>query len=854
MIPIKLSLAGFLSYREPVTLDFTGFDLACISGSNGAGKSSLLDAITWVLFGQARKRDESIINTACQKAEVTLDFAYEANVYRVHRVNQRGKATTVDLFIKLSDDSGGWKTLSERTLRDTDVLIEKTLRLDYETFINASFFLQGKADQFAQQRPSDRKRILASILGLDIWEAYREQANQQRREHDNAVREVDARLSEILTELEEEATRKAHLQALQKELEARSHERQTQATAFEAMSRLAASLQEQAKMLATQKEQLDRSAQAQDRNATLLAARQTELESYQTKLAHATEIKAAYQAWLDARSQLSEWEVVASQFRKAEARRQSPLMVIESERARLTQALAHLEENAADLLKAEAEVPQLQQQLETAQAQVVTAQAGIAAREKLEADIQTLHQAQADARAENPRLKDEMKELKERISKLEQAQGATCPICGQLLSEADRLTLVMQLNEQGTSLGDRFRENQALLADFSAKLAALEAKLALSRQLDEALRNATRQADQISHRLDQIVAERATWDAGPALALAKTRKLLSSGVYAAEARTQLAEIDAELKTLGYDAAAHDAVRQAELTGREAEAAWGALNSAKAAVVPLSREIEGLQEQLEHQQEEVQRLQETYDQAAAQVAAAEAQLPDLQAAEMALLDLQEVENRLRMEVGAANQKVAVLETLRKRQAALSEERESLTRRIEQLKILERSFGKDGVPALLIEQALPEIEEQTNITLGRLSNNTMSVQFITQREFKDTSREDKKETLDIRISDGSGARDYEMFSGGEAFRVDFSIRLALSRVLAQRAGARLQTLVIDEGFGNQDAQGRQRLIEAINIVREDFAKILVITHLEELKEVFPTRIEVEKTPLGSTLVVI
>ncbi len=75
-----------------------------------------------------------------------------------------------------------------------------------------------------------------------------------------------------------------------------------------------------------------------------------------------------------------------------------------------------------------------------------------------------------------------------------------------------------------------------------------------------------------------------------------------------------------------------------------------------------------------------------------------------------------------------------------------------------------------------------------------------------------------------------------------------------MLAQRAGARLQTLVIDEGFGSQDADGRQRLIEAINLVQPDFAKVLVITHLEELKDHFPARIEVEKTPHGSQVRVV
>jgi len=72
MIPLHLTLSGFLSYRDQVELDFSGFDLACIAGSNGAGKSSLLDAITWSLFGQARKRDDSLINSREDLAEVSF--------------------------------------------------------------------------------------------------------------------------------------------------------------------------------------------------------------------------------------------------------------------------------------------------------------------------------------------------------------------------------------------------------------------------------------------------------------------------------------------------------------------------------------------------------------------------------------------------------------------------------------------------------------------------------------------------------------------------------------------------------------------------------------------------------------
>ena len=70
-----------------------------------------------------------------------------------------------------------------------------------------------------------------------------------------------------------------------------------------------------------------------------------------------------------------------------------------------------------------------------------------------------------------------------------------------------------------------------------------------------------------------------------------------------------------------------------------------------------------------------------------------------------------------------------------------------------------------------------------------------------------------------------------------------------MLARRAGAQLRTLFVDEGFGTQDETGRQRLVEAINSVQEQFDLLLVITHIDELRDVFPVQIEVTKTPDGS-----
>jgi len=161
-------------------------------------------------------------------------------------------------------------------------------------------------------------------------------------------------------------------------------------------------------------------------------------------------------------------------------------------------------------------------------------------------------------------------------------------------------------------------------------------------------------------------------------------------------------------------------------------------------------------------------------------------------------------------------------------------------------LREAFGKRGVPAMIIEAAVPEIENKANELLRRMTAGRMNVRFETQRE---TQAGDVRETLDIKISDELGTRPYENYSGGEQFRVNFAIRIALSQLLARRAGAQLQTLIIDEGFGSQDAQGREKLVSAINSIADDFRLILVITHIDELKDAFPAQITVTKTGDGS-----
>ena len=856
MIPIQLSLSGFLSYRQQVDIDFSSFSLACIAGPNGAGKSSLLDALTWVLFGQARKRDDSLINAQSQAAEVSLVFYYESNTYRVQRTKPREKPALLEFHIQqvsAGNAEPSWKSLTERSLRDTEAAIVRTLRMDYETFINASFFLQGKADQFTQQRPGDRKRILSSILGLEVWESYRLRAAERRKQVEAEIARLDGRLAEIRAELDEEDSRRTRLEQLEGDLQRVSHLVSVQEAALENIRKIVVTLAEQRKMVQALQRQVEAATNRLNELNHRLVERQVEREDYASLLERASQIEAAYQAWQADRTLLQEWEEVAARFREHEKRRQAPLDLINAERATLNEQLRNLQRQGAAIEAARLEMPQLESQLSSALQAQTQVEEQLARRVALECELGSARQRQADARAENPCLKAEMDELKERIDQLHKTEGALCPLCGGPLSPEERANLIDELNLKGREMGDRYRLNQTLLKESDDSVRRLEQEIASLAQAEADLRAHTRTIDQLTSRREALALAFEEWDTLLAGQLEEIQNLLSQEAFAPEARQQLAEIDAELKEIGYDAASHDQVRRREAAGRNAETDLRLLEQARAALAPLEREIAELASASSTSQEELQRQVQEYDLAAASFAEAESKAPDLLLAERELFQLQEQENSLRLELGAARQKVLVLEDLKERRASLESTRQEQARLVGQCRQLERAFSKDGVPALLIEQALPEIEAKANEILDRLSHGNMAVRFVTQAAYKDKRRDDFKETLDIHISDGFGTRDYELFSGGEAFRVNFAIRLALSEVLAQRAGARLQTLVIDEGFGSQDNQGRQRLIEAINLVSGDFSKILVITHIDELKDAFPSRIEVDKTDQGSLVTV-
>lgn len=314
--------------------------------------------------------------------------------------------------------------------------------------------------------------------------------------------------------------------------------------------------------------------------------------------------------------------------------------------------------------------------------------------------------------------------------------------------------------------------------------------------------------------------------------------------------SQLAEIDTALTELSYDPREHHQVK-AHLT--EAQSwihRWHQLQQAQHHHPTLQQQTQtlatALQQQRQHLAQASRQLEEIHHQLSRIPSVSQT---EIEQAETTIGLIRQDLDRILAQLGALQERRQALSDLDQAYDSLAQEHHAIRHQLRIHQELATAYGPHGIPAMLIENALPELEAEANRILGRLSQHQLHLHFASQRA---TRRADKLiDTLDILIADPRGTRPYETYSGGEAFRINFAIRLALSQLLARRAGSQLQTLLIDEGFGTQDQSGREQLIGAINAIASDFACILVITHIPSLQDAFSQRIEVERTPQGSRI---
>jgi len=850
MIPLKLQLKNFMCYAGDATqLDFSGIHLACIAGDNGHGKSALLDAITWALWGKARdgkRRDDELITLGRSEMQVEYEFELESNRYRVLRKrSKKGRTGLSDLQLQVWSD-GLYRSLTENSIAATQRKINDLLRMEYETFINSAFLLQGRADEFTVKTAGERKRILGDILGLGIYATYEERAKELVRLQDEAERAAVVRLQEIEAELAHKPAYEEEHRRAQAEAEAASQARREAEEVLRRLRDAKSALDLKAAQLAELDQRLAAAAHEIAELRHQADEHRRRILGYEATLQQATEIEKGYAAWIQARQldealnqKLSQSVELEREKNRLEQRIAAARHALATQQQLIAQRVAEWEARAGQIARLTQDCAATQREIERLAARQT-------ARDAARQQIQVLSNETASLKTTNAQLKAEMDALKKKLDLLQSAE-ATCPVCEQPLGAAERERVLGKYQAEGKAKADAYRTNQKRSADIADETRHLEQEAnAIEQDLKQLVTLQRREA-----MLTQALSEAQT--AAQALSAERARVAaiegqLARGEFAPEEQRRLAQLLQQAEALGYDAAAHAAARQALIEYGPFEAQKAALDSARQLIAAERQTLARVTKSLEREQKQVEADQVRRAELAGALAGLETLKRQVVEQQAHLDALQGQEAYARQVMGAARQKLESCRYLeQEKQKQMAQARQATEERglYEELR---SAFSKNGVQALLIESAIPEIETEANRLLARMTDGRMHVRFETQRE---TLKGETVETLEIKLADESGTRNYEMFSGGEAFRADLAIRIALSKLLARRAGAQLQTLVIDEGFGTQDTQGRERLVEAINAIKEDFKRVLVITHIDELRDMFPVRIDVVKTAEGSSI---
>lgn len=830
MIPTYIEVHNFGAIPD-ARIDLQHISLAAVCGPNGAGKSTAFTiAPTFALFGATKNGCgiDDLVRSGSNEMYVVFGFQHRGERYQVIRTRSlKGKGkTTLELQREMT---GEWVSESGASIKETDEKIRQLLNLDESIFTASSMILQGRANEFTARRPGERKAVLSQILGLDIYE----QLLERTRKRESSTR---VELGAAKNTAETLRARLAEQPATEKQL---ADARLMLAAEEERLSIIVQGIESREAEVARLVRQQDQVTEAINLAEAHSRARTTKIierSKHRALLAQAESMLASEEQILakaaehdQVKEQLAALGIRELRLHELQAARRKGTAALDGagrQEQELQQRIAYANSiiaNRDDLETAVVEYGRMSRILEQ---QDQLADKWMELKQERDKVVNALNRAYG--RME--RLRDERERCRKTAAMVSDSgcidpEIASCLFLKDAKSSMNRIveieaeyadmtqsTLIPleeaheKLNEQMNALGldseahRKLREDVSLLRPKAQLAAGLPARIELRDNLVE-------QREQILAKREQV---------------AKSIADLENEIHQIEIElSPKAELQTRLPKLA------EWVKPKE----QLPVARQVVQTNEGLIVALDNEISVLDEQLAN-------LQVIIDAGKDIEFRLNTARTDLGRQKEAAAAAQAIINRCHSEIGALQSKLDALQADEEQRQELMDDIEQLAGELVQWQTLVTAFGRNGIPAMLIENAVPELERIANDILSQMTSGKNSLHFETQRAAKTT--DGMIETLDIIVSDWHGSRLYETYSGGEQLRIDFALRFALAELLATRAGSRVEWLTIDEGLGSQDREHRELILESIKAVANRFEKVIVITHIEEAQAVFDQKI--------------
>ena len=796
---ISLEMHNFRKFKN-TSIEFPEGIIGLV-GNNGAGKSTIIEAIGWAIYGNkaARTKKDMIKRQGAGMNEecwVKLVFEMGGNVYDVFRIITR---SSTDARVKVNG------TIVASSTQGATEYLEKMLGMDYDSFYTSIIARQQELNTLSNKSPGERKKSMLRMLKIDVLEEAIKKVREDRRNMEKTVDYMEKMMKDISLM---EAEKKRNVELLKgyteklKEME-------------EHIKKMEVELKEKEEKREIERKRAEKFKKLEERRKLLEERRKNMIASMERKMKELDELKQRKKEYENLKKYIEEYENLARKreemdglrIKYMEKRRiEEKLEELDREIEELNKSIDLLMKEMGEEEKIKEEMKKIKEEMEGAEREIEEIGREI---EKEMAEIGFID-----------KRRREIEEKKMQIEKL--GPSSNCPTCGRVLGERyEQLLLdyeneIKKLEEEAERYRRRIEElkgrRDVLLRnkeEIGEREREMENRMVHYRGLMERMEIFKERKENNERRRREYVAKaeelrKITFDENVYEEIVSTLKriepLKNRAMIVKEAVKKIAEVEKEIDEMKNEVA---------ITEKEMEEC-----------------IEEIKE-LDFNPEEYEIIEKDYEEI-------KNQFHSLR------------EEYIRME--------GKIETIRREMERIEEEIEEQKRMEEEIKKLRKEISNLEMLAGDRDTGLLNNFKNYLISkIGPLLSHHASHFFalFTDGKYREIEIDDN---YNIWIYDRGEKFELDRFSGGEKDLANLSLRLAISQLIAQRADVALEFIALDEIFGSQDRERRKNVLNALAELKRQFRQILLITHIEEIKDAMESIIKVYEDDEGISHVII
>ncbi|PNT91268.1 exonuclease subunit SbcD [Clostridium thermosuccinogenes] len=835
-LPLEIEVRNYRSYAEE-KLSFQDIYFAMVNGRNGAGKSSLfMDAIVDCLYEEPREGDlTGWIRSGEKSGSIIFTFRLGEDIWRVTRTRQRSGKGTLALAKYIEYDGTmeygrlpveGWEDHSCERMADTQQKIIDLLGMDADTFRSCVLIMQDQYGRFMEAKPEDRMSVLASLLGLGIYEQLEEESKNTLTEVNRGLKIAKEEVSTLEQDVEQASGLQTELSQKQEQLR----------TAEATLSMLKQQKDEAAAKVATFQQVLNEKARLLQEAIN----KETVLREKSGKLDELTKNAAQTKAFLATEVDINKKHEELLKVRQQLAAMDSKAKMLKDKQLQVGRLVTELSGLVMEKSKLERDMQAIQVRLQGAGElqESINVLDGIEntllSWEESEKKDREYHLKLTEQRIELDKIRQQIDICKRQTAILENAncidiENAQCGFLKAAKEARSKLGGLSKAEEQLLEIISRLENERSILGYDS---------------------NQHQKAKEVVQDYRKIKQQLASLDGDKKLLEVHTNRHTEIINRIALLEDDKSQLNIELNALQQELSGYNDLQARVRMLEQSEQQWQQLPAAKKYLETILPQMDELAKEIEQLQAEIQYNKDKAAELSVQIQDLQKHQDEVQALHRSISDYEATVANYNRQIGSLEEKLAAL---MQKKDVLEEKRKAVTElaeRAARLQILAEAFSQDGIPHQIIRDIIPELETSANEILGQMTGGRMRLEFRTERTLK-SNKSKEVATLDIVIIDvDNGELPYLSRSGGQKTRCSLSVIFALAILKASRVGMQLGMLFIDEptGLDEEGVEGYCTALETIHTMYPEM-RIVAISHDERMKARFAQQLYVEVTENGS-----